>query len=81
LTPLVLGRILHNRDYATKKTLLQESYKALRPDDALIIQERLIDDNGRVNAAALLASLNMQGDYTGRMLTLGRDVTGFVVCT
>jgi len=56
---LVLGRILHNWDLETKKMLLEKSYDALPAGGALIVYERLIDDERRENAAALLASLNM----------------------
>ena len=56
---LVLGRILHNWDLASKKILLKKSYNALPAGGALIVYERLIDDDRRENAPALLASLNM----------------------
>ena len=56
---LVLGRILHNWDLATKRMLLKNAYQALPTGGALIVYERLIDDDRRVNAPALLASLNM----------------------
>jgi O-methyltransferase domain len=56
---LVLGRILHNWDLATKKILLKKAHKALPSGGALIVYERLVDDERKVNTAALLASLNM----------------------
>jgi hypothetical protein len=56
---LVLGRILHNWDLGTKKMMLKNAYDALSPGGALILYERLIDDERRDNAPALLASLNM----------------------
>jgi O-methyltransferase/methyltransferase family protein len=56
---VVFGRILHNWDLATKKMLLNKAYEALPAGGALIVYERLIDDERRRNAAALLASLNM----------------------
>jgi O-methyltransferase domain/Dimerisation domain len=56
---LVLGRVLHNWDLATKKMLLQKAYRALPAAGTLIVYERLIDDERRRNAAGLLASLNM----------------------
>lgn len=68
---LVMGRVLHNWDLATKKMLLRKAYEALPRGGALIVYERLIDDERRVNAAGLLASLNMlvmtaEGfDFTG----------------
>ena len=56
---LVFGRILHNWDLATKKMLLKKAHAALPAGGALIVYERLIDDERRHNAPALLASLNM----------------------
>jgi len=56
---VVLGRILHNWDITTKRMLLKKAYEALPVGGALIVYERLIDDDRRVNAPALLASLNM----------------------
>ena len=56
---LVFGRILHNWDLATKKMLLRKAYEALPDGGAVIVYERLIDEERRSNAAALLASLNM----------------------
>lgn len=56
---LVMGRVLHNWDLAAKKMLLAKAFRALPAAGALIVYERLIDDERRVNAAGLLASLNM----------------------
>jgi O-methyltransferase domain/Dimerisation domain len=56
---LVFGRVLHNWDLMTKKMLLKKAYEALPAGGALIVYERLIDDERRTNVAALLASLNM----------------------
>src|SRR5262249_45530422 len=56
---LVMGRVLHNWDLATKKMLLRKAYDALPTEGALIVYERLIDDERRVNATGLLSSLNM----------------------
>jgi len=39
--------------------LLRKAFDALPSGGAVIVYERLIDDERRVNAAALLASLNM----------------------
>jgi hypothetical protein len=56
---LVMGRVLHNWDLATKKMLLHKAYDALPPGGALIVYERLIDDERRTSVAGLTASLNM----------------------
>ena len=56
---LVMGRVLHNWDLATKKMLLDKAFAALRPDGVLIVYERLIDDERRTSSIGLLASLNM----------------------
>ena len=54
-----MGRVLHNWDLPTKQMLLQKAYAALPSDGALIVYERLIDDERRTAAAGLLSSLNM----------------------
>jgi O-methyltransferase/methyltransferase family protein len=56
---LVMGRILHNWDLPTKKVLLAKAYAALPPGGALIVYERLIDDDRKESKAGLLGSLNM----------------------
>jgi hypothetical protein len=56
---LVFGRVLHNWDLPTKKMLLRKAYSALPKGGAIIVYERLIDDERRANSAARLASLNM----------------------
>jgi hypothetical protein len=56
---LVMGRVLHNWDLVTKKMLLAKAYEALPGGGVLIVYERLIDDDRRVNSAGLLASLHM----------------------
>jgi hypothetical protein len=56
---LVLGRVLHNWDLATKKMLLDKAYKALATAGAVIVYEKLIDDDRRTSSVGLLASLNM----------------------
>ena len=75
---LVFGRILHNWDLETKKMLLKNGYEALPPGGALIVYERLIDDKRRVNAAALLASLNMLIMTAGGFDFSGADCTGWM---
>jgi hypothetical protein len=80
---IVMGRVLHNWDLATKKLLLRRAYDALPPGGAIIVYERLIDDERRANTAALLASLNMlimtRGgfDYTGADCRTWMQEVGF----
>jgi SAM-dependent methyltransferase len=68
---VVFGRVLHNWNLEDKRTLLRKAHDALRPGGRIIVYERLIDDERRHNATALLASLNMlvvtaEGfDFTG----------------
>src|SRR5262249_50200476 len=50
---LVMGRILHNWDLATKKMLLAKALDVLPTGGALIVYERLIDDGRRTNVAGL----------------------------
>jgi O-methyltransferase/methyltransferase family protein len=56
---LVFGRVLHNWNLAAKKQLLGKAYDALPTGGAIIVFERLIDDERRRNASGLLASLHM----------------------
>jgi hypothetical protein len=56
---LVMGRILHNWDLRTKRMLLRKAYEAVAPGGALLVYERLIDDDRRSSVAGLLASLHM----------------------
>jgi hypothetical protein len=56
---LIMGRILHDWDLHTKKLLLRKAHHALSYGGALIVYDSMIDDARRVNAHALLASLNM----------------------
>jgi hypothetical protein len=80
---LVFGRILHNWDLPTKKMLLKKAWDALPTGGVLIIYERLIDDDRRANAAALLASLNMLimtaggFDFTGADCVAWMNEVGF----
>src|SRR3954451_12568635 len=54
-----MGRILHNWDLPTKQMLLGKAYEAVPTEGALLVYERLIDDDRRSNVAGLLASLHM----------------------
>jgi SAM-dependent methyltransferase len=72
---LVMGRILHNWDLPTKKLLLEKAYRALSPVGALIVYDPLIDDDRRVQAHALLSSLNMLIETAG-----GCEYTGAECC-
>jgi hypothetical protein len=56
---LIMGRVLHNWDLATKRMLLHKAHAALPAGGALIVYERLIDDQRRANSVGLLSSLNM----------------------
>ena len=55
---LVMGRVLHNWDLSGKRMLLEKAYTALSAGGALIVYERLIDEERR-SPAGLLSSLNM----------------------
>ena len=80
---LVMGRILHNWDLVTKRMLLRKAFDALAPGGALMVYERLIDDDRRASTAGLLASLNMlimtQGgfDFTGKDCVNWMSKAGF----
>jgi len=61
----VMGRILHNWDLPTKTMLLANAHQALPVGGALIVYDPLIDDGRRVQAHALLSSLNMLIETAG----------------
>jgi hypothetical protein len=67
----VMGHILHDWNLQVKRDLLAKAHAALPKHGALIVYDRMIDDDRRENAAGLLMSLNMllrtQGgcDYVG----------------
>jgi hypothetical protein len=75
---LVLGRVLHNWDLETKKMLLNKAHDALPPGGALIVYERLIDDERRVNVAGLLSSLQMLLASNGGFDFTGADCIGWL---
>jgi hypothetical protein len=56
---LIFGRVLLTWDLSTKMMLLKKAYDALPSAGALIVYERLIDDERRANVDGLLSSLNM----------------------
>jgi len=80
---LVMGRVLHNWNLAQKKYLLKKAYDALPDGGALIVYERLIDDERRISTAAFTASLNMLlvtaggFDYSGADCSLWMAEVGF----
>lgn len=55
---LVMGRILHNWGFPTKRMLLDKAYRALPSGGALIVYEPMIDDE-HTYAHALLGGLTM----------------------
>jgi len=75
---LVIGRVLHNWDLPAKKMLLRKAYEALPRGGALIVYERLIDDERRANAVGLLASLNMLVITAVGFDFSGADCTGWM---
>jgi hypothetical protein len=75
---LIIGRVLHNWDLATKKMLLKKAYEALPAGGALIVYERMIDDDRQLNAAALLSSLNMLIMTEGGFDYTGADLIGWM---
>jgi SAM-dependent methyltransferase len=75
---LVIGRVLHNWNLATKKMLLKKAYDALPPNGVLIVYERLIDEERQVNADALLSSLQMLLASPGGFDFTGADCAGWM---
>jgi hypothetical protein len=75
---LIIGRVLHNWDLATKRMLLKKAHDALPPDGTLIVYERLIDDDRRVNVDGLLSSLQMLLASPGGFDFTGADCVGWM---
>ena len=75
---LIMGRILHNWDLATKKMLLTKASRALPRRGALIVFDSLIDDARRENAKALLASLNMLIETAGGFEYTATECAGWM---
>jgi hypothetical protein len=75
---LVMGRVLHNWNFVTKKMLLKKAYDTLPAGGALIVYERLIDDARRINATGLLDSLNMLVMTEGGFGFTGADCIGWM---
>jgi len=75
---LVLGRVLHSWDLATQQMLLKKAFEALPPGGALIVHDRLIDDERRFNVDGLLFSLNMLLMNAGGSNFTGADCIGWM---
>jgi hypothetical protein len=63
---------------ATKKMLLKKAYEALPNGGALIVYERMIDDERCANAMGLLSSLNMLIMTAGGFDYTGADCVGWM---
>jgi hypothetical protein len=75
---LVLGRVLHNWELTTKKMLLKKTYEALPRGGVLIVYERMIDDERRLDATALLGSVHMLLVTPGGFDFTGTDCIGWI---
>jgi hypothetical protein len=75
---VIIGRVLHNWDLTTKRMLLEKAYEALPPNGALVVYERLIDDDRRHNADGLLSSLQMLLASPGGFDFTGADCVGWM---
>jgi SAM-dependent methyltransferase len=75
---LVMGRILHNWDLPTKKLLVKKVFQALRPGGAIIVYDNFIDNERRVHAHSLLASLNMLIETPGGFEYTAADCMGWM---
>lgn len=75
---LIMGRVLHNWDLATKRMLLHKAHAALPAGGALIVYERLIDDERRAGCGGLLTSLNMLVMTAGGFNFTAADCIGWM---
>lgn len=73
---IVMGHILHDRDFGQKHMLLRKAYDALPAGGALIAHEALIDDGRRENAFSLLMSLDMLIETASGFDFTGADCGG-----
>jgi len=62
---LIMGHILHDWNLSEKLMLLAKAYEALSIDGALIIYEKVIDNQRKKNLSALMSSLNLLLDSSG----------------
>jgi O-methyltransferase domain/Dimerisation domain len=80
---LALGSVLHNWKLETREMLLRKAYAALPAGGALIVKDRLIDDERRRDSGALLNSLHMflhapdAANYTGAECRAWMEAAGF----
>ncbi len=72
---LLMGHILHGVDLERKRMLLAKALEALPDGGALILHEKLIDDDRRQNTLGLLMSLNMLIETNGGFDYTGADAT------
>ncbi len=70
---LVMGDVLHDWGLDEKRALLAKAYDALPEGGALIVSEKLIDDERRQSAFALLMSLHMLIELPGGFNFTGAD--------
>jgi hypothetical protein len=75
---IVLGRVLHNWDLATKKMLLEKTYQALPSGGAVLVYDMLIDDERSSSTSGLLSSLNMLLWTAGGFGYSGADCIGWM---
>ena len=75
---VIMGRVLHDWDVATRKLLLGKAYAALPTDGVLIIHDTLIDEERRTHPHSLLASLNMLIQTDGGSEYTGKECTGWL---
>lgn len=75
---LIMARILHDWDIATRKLLLKKAYEAILPGGALVVCETLIDDERRIQTHALLSSLNMLLQTAGGSECTGAQYSGWM---
>jgi acetylserotonin N-methyltransferase len=70
-----VGRILHDWTEAKVQKLLRTVYERLPPGGALLVAEKLLDDDRSGPPLALLQSLNMLVCTEGKERTLGEYQT------
>ena len=75
---VLMGHILHDWDFPTKRMLIQKAFEALPQGGAFVVYESIIDDERSKNAFGLMMSLNMLIETPGGFDYTGADCEGWM---
>ncbi|GLU50342.1 methyltransferase [Nocardiopsis ansamitocini] len=75
---VVFGQVLHNWDLERKRILIGKAYEALPPGGAVVVYERLVDEDRRSSLGALFMSLRMNLALGGGFDFTGAECEGWL---